>query len=78
MIYNEPILNTTTTITFRIPKKYDDYLCKKTEQERVSVNIIANRIFGEYIEWQQFIENLEQLNNYKLIILNYIPLIMKL
>ena len=56
MIYNEPILNTTTTITFRITKKYDDYLCKKAEQERVSVNIIANRIFGEYIEWQQFIE----------------------
>ncbi len=81
MIYNEPILNsttTTTTITFRITKQYEDYLRKKAEQERVSVNIIANRIFGEYIEWQQFIENLEQLNNYKLIILNYIPLIMKL
>jgi hypothetical protein len=29
---------------------------QKAEQERVSVNIIANRIFGEYIEWQQFIE----------------------
>jgi len=57
LIYNEPILNSTsTTITFRITKKYEDYLRKKAEQERVSVNIIANRIFGEYIEWQQFIE----------------------
>jgi hypothetical protein len=43
-------------------KKYEDYLRKKTEQERVSVNIIVNRIFGEYIEWQQqFIEKLELL-----------------
>ena len=43
-------------------KKYDDYLRKKAEQERVSVNIIVNRIFGEYIEWQQqFIEKLELL-----------------
>jgi hypothetical protein len=58
LIYNEPILNstTTTTITFRITKKYEDYLRKKAEQERVSINIIANRIFGEYIEWQQFVE----------------------
>ena len=58
LIYNEPILNSTTTITLRITKKYEDYLRKKAEQERVSVNIIANRIFGEYIEWQQFIEKL--------------------
>ena len=45
-----------TTITFRISKKNDDYLRKRAEQERVSVNIIANKTFNEYIEWQQFIE----------------------
>ena len=46
----------TTTITFRISKKYEEFLRKKSEQERVSINTIANKIFGEYIEWQQFIE----------------------
>jgi ferritin-like protein len=38
LIYNEPLLNSSssssTTITFRITKKYDDYLSKKAEQER--------------------------------------------
>ena len=54
LICNGFILNfTTIIITFRINKKYDNYLRKKAEQERVSVNIIVNRIFGEYIEWQQ-------------------------
>jgi hypothetical protein len=48
--------NTTTTITFRISKRYEEFLRKKSEQERVSINTIANQIFGEYIEWQQFIE----------------------
>ena len=43
-----------TTITCRISKKNDDYLRKRAEQERVSVNIIANKIFYEYIERQQF------------------------
>ena len=46
----------TTTITFRISKKYEEFLRKKSEHERVSINTIANKIFGEYIEWQQFIE----------------------
>ena len=46
----------TTTITFRISKKYEEFLRKKSEYERVSINTIANKIFGEYIEWQQFIE----------------------
>jgi len=32
-----------TTITCRISKKNDDYLRKRAEQERVSVNIIANK-----------------------------------
>ena len=46
----------TSTITFRISKQYEDYLRKRAKQDKVSLNIIANKIFGEYIEWQQFIE----------------------
>ena len=48
--------SSTTTITFRISKKYEDYLRRKSEQERVSLNTVANKILGEYIEWKQFIE----------------------
>ena len=29
---------------------------KEQNKKGVSVNIIANKIFNEYIEWQQFIE----------------------
>ena len=50
--------SSTNTITFRISKKYEDSLRRKSEQERVSLNIVANKILGEYIEWQQFIEKL--------------------
>jgi hypothetical protein len=47
---------TTSTITFRISKKYEDYLRTKTKLDNVSVNVAANKIFREYIEWQQFVE----------------------
>jgi len=50
--------SSTTTITFRIRKKYEDSLHRKSEQERVSLNIVANKILGEYIEWQQLVEKL--------------------
>jgi hypothetical protein len=50
--------SSTTTITFRISKKYEDSLHRKSEQERVSLNIVANKILGEYIEWQQLVEKL--------------------
>ncbi|HEU4481545.1 MAG TPA: hypothetical protein VFR65_00685, partial [Nitrososphaeraceae archaeon] len=43
---------------FRISKKYEDSLHRKSEQERVSLNIVANKILGEYIEWQQLVEKL--------------------
>ena len=45
--------------TFKINAVYKwnlFYLHKKIGEERVSGNIIAERIFGEYIEWQRFIE----------------------
>lgn len=29
---------------------------KRAKQDKVSINIIANKILGEYIEWLQFIE----------------------
>jgi hypothetical protein len=48
--------SSTTTITFKISKKYEDYLRRKSEQERVSLNTVENKILGEYIEWKQFIE----------------------
>jgi hypothetical protein len=43
-----------TTITFRISKKYKKTL--KSKNERISLNTIENKIFGEYIKWQQFID----------------------
>lgn len=61
MINNELSASTsnttsTTTITFRISKQYEEYLRKRAKQDKVSINIIANKILGEYIEWLQFIE----------------------
>ena len=43
-----------TTITLRISKKYKKTL--KSKNERISLNTLENKILGEYIKWQQFIE----------------------
>lgn len=43
----------TSTITFRIDEKYEKALRKESEKKKISLNVLANQIFGEYTEFQQ-------------------------
>jgi len=46
----------TSTITFRIDEKYEKVLRKESEVKRISMNTLANQIFGEYVEFGQFMK----------------------
>ena len=48
-------MNKTSTITFRISQEYESKLRKKAEEQRTSLNTLANQIFEDYLESQQFI-----------------------
>lgn len=44
----------TSTITFRIDEEYEKGLRKEAEEKRVSLNTLANQIFGDHIDFDQF------------------------
>jgi hypothetical protein len=46
----------TATISFRIDSKYELLLRSEAEEKKVSLNTLANQIFGEHLEWQRYIE----------------------
>ena len=45
----------TTTVSFRIDSEYGQLLCDEAGK-KVSLNTLANQIFGEHLEWQLSIE----------------------
>jgi uncharacterized protein (DUF1778 family) len=44
------------TISFRIDSEYEKLLRSEAEEKKVSLNTLANQIFGEHLEWQRYIE----------------------
>ena len=46
----------TSTITFRIDEEYEKGLRKEAEEKRISMNILANQIFGDHVEFDQFMK----------------------
>lgn len=46
----------TATISFRIDSEYEKLLRSEAEEKKVSLNTLANQIFGEHLEWQRYIE----------------------
>lgn len=44
----------TSSITFRIDDSYGDILRKVAEKEGMSLNTLANKIFGQYVEYDIF------------------------
>ena len=53
---SKPIIKKTSTISFRIDSQYDQLLRHEAEEKRVSLNTLANQIFGEHLEWQRYTE----------------------
>lgn len=46
----------TSTITFRIDEKYEQGLRKEAEEKRISLNTLANQIFGDHVELDQYMK----------------------
>ena len=46
----------TATITFRIDESYAKGLRKEAEEKRISLNTLANQIFGDHVEYAQFMK----------------------
>ena len=46
----------TSTITFRIDEGYEKGLRKEAEEKRISMNTLANQIFGDHVEFDQFMK----------------------
>lgn len=44
----------TSSITFRIDEKYDKALRKIAEEKKISLNTLANQIFGDFVELEQY------------------------
>lgn len=44
----------TSSVTFRIDAKYDKALRKLAEEKRVSLNTLANQIFGNFVEFDLY------------------------
>lgn len=42
------------TITFRIGIEYDQAIRYEAQDQRVSVNTLANQIFGDYVDWHRY------------------------
>ncbi|HET7389550.1 MAG TPA: hypothetical protein VFJ51_01915 [Nitrososphaeraceae archaeon] len=47
---NKSTIKKTSTISFRIDSQYDRVLLNEAEEKKVSLNTLANQIFGEHIE----------------------------
>ena len=43
-----------SSVTFRIDEKYDEGLRKLAEEKNISLNTLANQIFGHYVENETF------------------------
>jgi len=46
----------TSTITFRIDEQYEKSLRLEAEEKKISLNTLANQIFGEHVEFGQFMK----------------------
>ncbi|MDH3277205.1 MAG: hypothetical protein OEL77_05360 [Nitrosopumilus sp.] len=46
----------TSTITFRLDEKYEKGLRKEAEDKRISLNTLANQIFGNHVEVEQYMK----------------------
>ncbi len=46
----------TSTFTFRIDKEYEKVLREEAQSKKITVNTLANQIFGDYVEWQRYME----------------------
>ena len=45
-----------STISFRIDEDYLKELREESIEKKISLNTLANQIFGEYIEWHRYVE----------------------
>lgn len=50
------LVKKTSTITFRIDEKYEKGLRKEAEEKRISLNTLANQIFGDHVELDQYMK----------------------
>ncbi|MDE1863465.1 MAG: hypothetical protein KGI33_11225 [Thaumarchaeota archaeon] len=48
--------NKTSTFTFRIDSEYERILRQEAHEKKVTVNALANKIFGDYVEWHRYME----------------------
>jgi hypothetical protein len=46
----------TSTITFRIDENYDQHLRKIASEQKISLNTLANQIFGNYLDLDVYME----------------------
>ncbi|MGD2105976.1 MAG: hypothetical protein PVH93_00045 [Nitrosopumilaceae archaeon] len=46
----------TSTITFRIDERYEKGLRKEAEEKRISLNTLANQIFGDHVDLDQYMK----------------------
>ncbi|HET9008628.1 MAG TPA: hypothetical protein VFN17_00705 [Nitrosarchaeum sp.] len=44
------------SITFRIDEKYDEMLRKIADERKISLNTLANQIFGNYVELEIYLQ----------------------
>lgn len=51
-----PLAKKSATITFRIDENYEKSLRKEAEEKRISLNALANQIFGDHVEFGQFMK----------------------
>lgn len=46
----------TSLLTFRIDENYEKVLRKDAKDRKITLNSLANQIFGEYVEYKRFME----------------------
>jgi hypothetical protein len=46
----------TSTITFRIDKSFDVHLRKIAKEQKISLNVLANQIFGNYLDLDVYMD----------------------
>ena len=46
----------TSTITFRIDESFDEHLRKIAKEQKISLNTLANQIFGNYLDLDVYME----------------------
>ena len=54
--YSKYMAKDTSTITFRIDGKYDEHLRKIASEQKISLNTVANQIFGNYLELDVYMQ----------------------